>query len=107
MCLAVCYETLGVMLGAAPVMFLWIFSVVIGVGCRVTLLYYSQTPTLQHSFLHFCPYYLFQSLKVSLSSSPSSLYFYFFLSFVRFHPFFLGCLPLKMTMRLARVLPKE
>lgn len=57
---------------------------------------------LPHSFLHFGPYYLFQSLKVSLSRPRSLLLLHLLFFF-----FFLGCLPLKMTMRLARALPKE
>lgn len=36
-------QTSGVTPGDAPVMFLWIFSTVIAVGCRVTLLYYTHT----------------------------------------------------------------
>lgn len=38
------------MVSDAPIMFLWIFSAVISVGCRVTLLYYCLTPGQQKPF---------------------------------------------------------
>ena len=88
----------------APVMFLWIFSAVIGVGCRVTLLYYHLTPRLQKSFLHSSS--LVPLLSVSASSCPNLFMFFSLLSLVYLYPV-PKVAPVKMTMRWARLVPEE
>lgn len=72
------------MVDEAPVMFLWIFSAVIGVGCRVTLLYYHLTPRLQNSFLHSSSLVLL--LSVSASFCLNLFPFVFLLSLVYLYP---------------------